>query len=138
MTTHVTETPEEWGTVRQQQEYYHPQTVPVCIDDPIATWSLPAKRSSMYTVTYDQLSFLNPPLELIPADPRIKNAWIMASGTNCIVGSLEQVMNANRPLGFTMPANTPMKWEGFEQALFAVANSAGSGTVSVRIEYWAD
>ena len=128
----------DWEEVRQSEPY--PQvTVPVEVSGPVAAWVLPAKRGVNHSFTVDTLANMqgNSP-EVIPADPRIKRAWITASTATVVVGTQEQVKDPQAPKGFVLPQNNPMPWEGFEDPVYAVANTAGPAVVSVRYEFWAD
>lgn len=124
----------DWEDVRQVEPVM--RSVPVQIDGIVSTWSLPAKRSANHNFGVNTLAVIPAPVELIPADPRIKRAWISSSAAGVTVGTQQQVMNQNGANGFVLPIGLPMPWEGFEQALYGVGT--GAAIVSVRYEYWAD
>jgi len=134
-------TPQDWEDVRQ----YYPEDsvvteVPVCVEKPIKAWTLPAKRGIQRTITVDLIANISSPPEIVPANPKIKRVWISVSGANVVIGTKEQVMDAQGADGFTFYAATaPTPFEGFEEPLYGVVAVGGSKqTVSVRYEYWAD
>lgn len=125
----------------RQEEFPPPvKAVPVGIEGIVYNVAMPAKYSSMQNVTVDQLSAINPPNELIPADPKLRRAWITctAAAGNVVVGTREQVIKATGPTGFPLPQNVPMAWEGFREPIYGVSTVAGPFVVSLRFEYWAD
>jgi hypothetical protein len=129
-------TPENWEVV-QQYEDYQPHVVPVDIQGIVATYQLPSKFSVMRKITVDTTTAIPEPNELIPADRRLKRAWIWTSSSNVIVGTIEQVMLAT-PDGFNLPANVAMPWEGFDKPVYGIATQSGPVAVNLRFEFWAD
>jgi hypothetical protein len=132
----------DWEDVRQEYPEYSPvHEIPVCIEKPVLAWVLPAKRGYQRTITVDLLSNVSTPVEIVPANPKIKRAWISVSGASVVIGELEQVKDANGADGFTFYAAsaTPVPFEGFEEPLYGVVATGGTKqTVSVRYEFWAD
>lgn len=123
----------DWDEVRQEHPAeYKLNEIPVCIKNTPTVYPMPAKRASMTTI-----SVVNSPVELIPADPRLKRAWISAGNNGVVVGTREQVVSVNSAQGFALPAGQPMPWEGFEEAVYGI-NPGGTVLVSMRYEYWAD
>jgi hypothetical protein len=127
----------DWETVREQDDV-EMHVVPVDIRGIVPTWSLPAKYGTNRSITVDALSAIPVPLELIPADPRLKRVWISATGTTVVVGTKEQIMKTGVPDGFSFSSTVPMPWEGFKESLYGICTTAGPQTVSLRFEYWAD
>lgn len=127
----------DWEVVREQDDVQM-HCVPVEVRGIIPTWSLPAKHGTTRTITVDALSAIPVPLELIPADPRLKRVWISATGTTVVVGTKEQVSKQGSPDGYSFMNTQPMPWEGFREPLYGVCTTAGPQTVSLRYEYWAD
>jgi len=128
----------DWEDVRQAEPY--PQvTVPVEVVGPIGVWAMPAKRGVNHQFKLDTLANMsgNAP-EVVPADPRIKRAILSASTATVVVGTQEQVKDPQSPDGFVLPSGQAIPWEGFEEPLYAVANTAGAAVLSVRYEFWAD
>jgi hypothetical protein len=140
-------TPEDWEMVRQVEDY-QPQTVPVDVTGIVATYELPAKRAVMrrFNVPFYADTNNAPPVELVPADPRIKNVWLQSSGTNpgdIYIGTYEQCMATQRGNGTTdafqyVGSNPFGPLQGFDTPIYAYAQVTGSNIVSVRLEYWAD
>lgn len=130
----------DWEDVRQTYPEYSPVLeVPVCVERPIMAWVLPAKRGMGRTFTVDTLANVSNPNEVIPANPKLRRVILVAGGAGVVVGTREQVVDANGADGFTLPNGTPVTWEGFEEPLYAVVQTAGTKTtLSVRYEYWAD
>jgi len=127
----VEQTP-DWEDVRQ---YERPamNTVPVCVEGSVLVVELPAKAGVGRTFKVDTLVNIPIPPEVIPADPRIKRAVLMASASGIVVGTREQVMAGD---GFTITGTNPITWTGFNEPLYGVATAAA--TLSVRYEFWAD
>jgi hypothetical protein len=137
-------TPEDWELVRQVEEY-HPQTVPVHVGNIVPVYALPAKRSVMRQIDIPWWGDGVPPIELVPADPRIKNVWLQSWSSNpgvMYLGTREQVVRSNG-----VNATDAFRYDGssiwgplqgFDEPLFAFASVAGQSIISVRLEYWAD
>jgi hypothetical protein len=142
----LTPTPENWEVVRQVEDY-QPQTVPVHVGNVVPTYALPAKRAVMrrFTVPYFGDANNAPPIELVPADPRIKCVWLQSSGNNpgdIYLGRYEQVVASSvgtQTDAFQYHGSVILgPLEGFEEPLYAYAQVTGTNIVSVRIQYWAD
>jgi len=137
-------TPEDWELVRQVEDY-QPQTVPVHVGNIVPVYALPAKRAVMRQLNIPAWSDGVPPIELVPADPRIKNVWLQSWGSNpgvIFIGTKEQVVrnNGNNATDAFRYDGSAI-WgplQGFDEPLYAFASTAGQNIVSVRIEYWAD
>ena len=121
----------DWEDVRQEEESVV-HSVPVDVQGIVPVWALPAKRSTVNAVSVDTLVVIPNPNELIPADPRVRRAQVV-SGIPFTLGTMEQLLNK---VGFTVPANTILTMEGFEESIHVVGSAAG--VVSVRFEYWSD
>jgi hypothetical protein len=130
----VSEPTPDWEEVRQQDDVLM-HVVPVDVKGIVATWSLPAKRSTMQIININTLAAMNQPIELIPADPRMKRAIITAS-TAFTIGTREQIQAVNGGQGFNVPANTLFTLEGVNDPIVGIA--AAPVAVSVRYEYWSD
>ncbi len=122
----------DWEDVRQ---YERPvmNTVPVCVEGAVMVVELPAKSGVGRTHKLDTLANIPNPPEVIPADPRIKRAILMASAGGVLIGTMEQIKVGD---GFTITGTQPMIWTGFGEPLYASASAAS--TLSVRYEFWAD
>lgn len=125
--------------VRQYPTRVDPHTVPVSIKEPVPVRLMPGLRGFSRTYPVDILGNIAPNNmnEILPGDPRIKSAILVASLATIWVGTLEEVGQPNGPSGFLMPANTPVPWDGFETPLYAVS-TVGAGTVAVRYTLWGD
>lgn len=143
----VNEPTPDWEDVRQEYPQYPVvNEVPVTVKLPVKAWSLPAKRAivrSFHVPPIGSAGVL--PLEIIPADPRIKNAYITSSPNNpggIFLGTKEQVATqivANSDAYFYENSQTLGPWQGFNEALYAVAESGSStNIINVRLEFWAD
>lgn len=136
----LTYTPEDWELVRQQ-EAYEPHVVPVNVKGITVVRELPAKAGRGHTYNVPLPTDPNGPKEIIPADPRIRNAFILTPTSNpgsIVMGTLEQVKAAT-PDGFTIPNGVFIgPFQGFDEPVFAVALTGTTNTVSLRYEYWAD
>lgn len=135
----------EWGEVRDYETHYEPTTVPVKLTGTTIVDERPAKRSIMRQLNVPAWSDGVQPLEIVPADPRIKHVWLQSWGSNpgvIFLGTREQVIknNGNNATdAFRYDGSSiwgPL--EGFEEPLYAFASVAGQNILSVRIEYWAD
>jgi hypothetical protein len=137
----VNEPTPDWEDVRQQYpEHSTVVEVPVSVDKPIKAWVLPAKRGYQRTITVDLIANISQPVEIVPASPKIRRAWISVSGASVVIGEMEQVMDPQGADGFTFYGITaPVPFEGFEKPLYGVVAVGGTKqTVSVRYEFWAD
>jgi len=145
LTSELTATP-DWEDVRQY-EGYEQTVVPVKHEGAINARNLPAKRSVMRQINIPYWGdAVNPvPIELVPADPRIKNVWLQSWGSNpgvIFLGTAEQLVrnnSVNSTDAFRYDGSAifgPL--QGFQEPLCAFASVAGQNIVSVRIEYWAD
>jgi hypothetical protein len=142
-----TPSPEDWEDVRQ----YYPEhagvtEVPVSIERPVMVWNLPAKHSIVRSFHVPAVAAGVVPTELIPADPRIKSAWIVSDSNNpgaIYLGTKEQVTLVASGAGsdaYFYNGSTPLgPWQGFDQPLYAVAQTGSSvNIVNIRLEFWAD
>lgn len=138
----------DWEDVRQQYPEHSVVTeIPVSVDKPVKTWNLPAKRGiwrSFHIPAFNDSNHARP-IEIIPADPRIKNAWIQADGNNpgeIYLGTQEQValVAVGDSDAFFYSGSQPLgPLQGFQDAVYAYANNGASVNIlSVRLEYWAD
>jgi len=144
LTSELTATP-DWEDVRQY-EGYEQTVVPVKHEGAINARNLPAKRSVMRQINVPYWGDANAePIELVPADPRIKNVWLQSWGSNpgvIFLGTYEQVVRNNGSTatdGFRYDGSSiwgPL--QGFQESMYAYASVTGQNIVSVRIEYWAD
>lgn len=142
--TELASTP-EWGEVRDYDPVYEPTTVPVKLTGTTTVVARPAKRSIMRQLNVPVWSDGVSPLEIVPADPRIKHVWLQAWGSNpgvLFLGTKEQVLRnngINATDAFRYDGSAiwgPL--EGFEEPLYCYASTSGQNILSVRIEYWAD
>lgn len=136
----------DWQDVRQSEDY-SPVIVSVKNVGVSNVRGLPAKRSVMRQIMVPFWGDTSnpPPIELVPADPRIKHVWLQSWGSNpgvIFVGTQEQVRRSANGVAtdaFRYDGNAiwgPL--EGFQEPMYAYASVAGTNIVSVRIEYWAD
>jgi hypothetical protein len=145
MTEELISTP-EWGEVRDYESQYEPVTVPVKITGTPNVYERPAKRGVMRQLNVPAWNDTNAvPIEVVPADPRIKHVWLQAWGSNpgvLFIGTHEQVVRnngVNATDAFRYDGSAiwgPL--EGFDEPLYAFASTTGQNILSVRIEYWAD
>lgn len=137
----------DWEDVRQEYPEYSTVTkVPVCIDEPVVVWDLPAKRSVLRSFHIPAVNAAGViPVEIIPADPRIKNAFVTSDGANpgaIFLGTMEQVTGTIRgdSDAYFYNGSTPLgPWQGFQEPVYAIAQTGTSvNIVNIRLEYWAD
>lgn len=137
--------PADWEDVRQQYSEYTTLTeIPVCVEKPIKAWVLPAKRSYIRSFHVPAVGVGVLPVEIVPADPRIKNAFITSDPSNpgaIYLGTREQVSSAGGggDAYFYNGSNTLGPWQGFQESVYAIAQTGTSvNIVNVRLEFWAD
>lgn len=139
----------EWEDVRDYQPVVSMATVPVQIMNTAVVDERPAKRGtwrSFNVPVFNDPS--NPqPIEVIPADPRIKNAWLWTDAGNpghIYLGDNEQLTRINTGLtvdGATFgPGWSIGPVQGFEEATYSIATTSGgqANILNVRVEYWSD
>lgn len=142
----VNEPEPDWEDVRQQYPEHSAVTeIPVTVDKPIKAWNLPAKRSVMHSYHVPAVGTGAIAIELIPADPRIKNAYIVSDSNNpgaIYLGTREQVSMSGGAGGdpyFYNGSNMLGPWQGFQEPVYAIAQTGTSvNIVNVRLEFWAD
>lgn len=136
----------DWDEVRQYQaEGYSVNEIPVCVTKPILATVMPAKRGVVRSFHVPAVAAGAVAIEIIPADPRIAQAYIVSDSNNpgaIYLGTQEQVqlVNVGDSDAYFYNGSTPLgPWRGFEQPIYALAQTGSSvNIVNVRIEYWAD
>lgn len=137
----------DWVDVRQQDQAIM-KPVPVRIDGFTPVWELPAKRSIFRSFSVPVFSTPAQPIEVIPADPRIKDVWIVADTANpghMYLGTHEQLSTlygSGSCDGLFLAGGFAIgPLQGFSDTpIYAVAITSGgsANTLSVHISYWAD
>jgi hypothetical protein len=120
----------------RQYEIPTMHTVPVTVDGYVLAIDLPAKRGVNRNFQVTSAA----PMEIVPADPRIKRYHLFNStaSSSVYVGTLEQLMNTQSFIGYNILPSIPYPpFEGCDERLYAIS-TATTATISVRIEYWAD
>jgi hypothetical protein len=131
----------EWEDVRQHEEFIA-NVVPVKVEGVSRVVDMPAKRAANFHLTVPNIPDGGSPVEIIPGDPRIKNAWILNSSgsTNSAwLGTREQLSKQGELDGFIInPGFVIGPLQGFEESMYAISITSPGSILSIRLEYWSD
>lgn len=111
-----------------QVENVDPHLVPVKVCEPVEAREIPSKRISPRTVPVD----ITAGVKLLSADPRRKNATIIARSQDLMIGTTQSQAQLS---GAWIPKVVPLPITSCAE-LWAIG-SGGATDVSVIEEYWA-